>query len=215
MDYQRPAYDPYATPAEADPTNALGLAGFVCSLIGVVTCGLLAPLGLLLSLFGLTRPPRGLAAAGTVIGFLGCVLGIMAVYVGVNAFHAAQQGLEKLGEEIQAQAANIAILQQARSEIEKHKKEHGVYPSDEEGQALIDDLTDSWGTTLRYKKTDEDTIDVRSAGQDRSFDTADDLESSFYEGVVAPIDEPPTPKVDPVNEGSREAVVDPVPSKQD
>src|SRR5437773_6109506 len=53
------------------PTNGLGVAGFVTSLIGVVTCGFLSPIGLLFSLVGLTRRPRGLAIAGTVLGALG------------------------------------------------------------------------------------------------------------------------------------------------
>lgn len=53
------------------PSNGLGTSGFVISLIGFLTCGLLCPLGLLLSFFGLFKPPRGQAIAGTILGSLG------------------------------------------------------------------------------------------------------------------------------------------------
>src|SRR5690348_9132833 len=55
----------------AQPTNGLGLAGFITSLVGIVTCGVIAPIGLVLSLFGLMKPPRGFAIAGTIIGLIG------------------------------------------------------------------------------------------------------------------------------------------------
>lgn len=52
------------------PSNDLGVAGFV-SLLGLLTCGCIAPLGLLLSVMALSKQPRGLAIAGTVIGTIG------------------------------------------------------------------------------------------------------------------------------------------------
>ncbi len=55
-------------------SNGMGTAGFVLSLIGWVTCGVLCPVGLLFSLVGLNREPRGLAIAGTVIGGIGTLL---------------------------------------------------------------------------------------------------------------------------------------------
>lgn len=58
----------YVNQAQA---NDIGVAGFVLSLIGFLTCGCLSPLGLILSVAGLSREPRGLAIAGTVLGGLG------------------------------------------------------------------------------------------------------------------------------------------------
>lgn len=52
-------------------SNGLGVAGFVLSLIGLLSCGLLSPVGLILSLAGLSKEPSGLAVAGTIIGGLG------------------------------------------------------------------------------------------------------------------------------------------------
>ena len=54
-----------------EPSNGMGISGFIVSLVGLLTCGFLCPLGLLLSFLGLFKPPRGLAIAGTVIGAVG------------------------------------------------------------------------------------------------------------------------------------------------
>lgn len=54
-------------------TNGLGTAGFICSLLGIVTCGLLSPIGLLFSVLGIFRAPRGMAFAGGVLGAIGSV----------------------------------------------------------------------------------------------------------------------------------------------
>lgn len=56
---------------QAPATNGLGTAGFVCSLLGVLTCGLLSPIGLFFSLVGIVRAPRGMAFAGSVLGAFG------------------------------------------------------------------------------------------------------------------------------------------------
>ncbi len=56
----------YSEPASGG--NGFGLAGFIISLVSVLTVFLLAPLGLILSLIGLRKAPRGLAIAGAVIG---------------------------------------------------------------------------------------------------------------------------------------------------
>jgi hypothetical protein len=58
------------TPA---PSNRLGIAGFVLSLLGLISCGLLAPVGLVLSLVGVRKEPRGLAIAGAVISLVSFV----------------------------------------------------------------------------------------------------------------------------------------------
>src|SRR4051794_35388693 len=52
-------------------SNGLGTAGFVVSLISFFCCGLSAPLGLVMSLVALLWAPRGMAAAGVVLGGLG------------------------------------------------------------------------------------------------------------------------------------------------
>jgi hypothetical protein len=49
------------------PSNGIGVAGFICSLIGLVFCGVPGIIGLILSLIGLAKEPRGFAIAGVVI----------------------------------------------------------------------------------------------------------------------------------------------------
>ena len=54
-------------------TNGLGLAGFIVSLFGLLTCGTLSPIGFLLSVIGVFKSPRGFAIAGSILGALGSV----------------------------------------------------------------------------------------------------------------------------------------------
>ncbi len=58
---------PWSRPAN----NSLGVAGLLVSIAGFFTCGLLSPIGLLLSLAGLLKAPRGAAIAGSVLGLFG------------------------------------------------------------------------------------------------------------------------------------------------
>lgn len=55
----------------APPSNGLGTAGFIVSLISFFLCGLTSPLGLMMSLVALFFRPRGMAAAGVLLGALG------------------------------------------------------------------------------------------------------------------------------------------------
>ena len=52
------------------PSNNLGLAGFITSLVSLLSCGLLSPISLILSFIGLFKRPRGFAIAGTIISGL-------------------------------------------------------------------------------------------------------------------------------------------------
>lgn len=52
-------------------SNGFGTAGFIVSVLSLFLCGLTSPLGLLMSLVGLLFRPRGMAAAGVVLGLLG------------------------------------------------------------------------------------------------------------------------------------------------
>ncbi|HEV7280576.1 MAG TPA: hypothetical protein VGN57_10255 [Pirellulaceae bacterium] len=69
--------------------------------------------------------------------------------------------------------------------VQEHYESSGefVYPSDEEGQALIDHLTDEWGNPLVYRQTEGgDWVNVLSKGPDGMLGTLDDLNSeAFYD----------------------------------
>lgn len=58
--------------------NGLGIAGFVISLVGFLTVGILSPIGLVFSAIAMRRKPKGLAIAGLVLGIIGSIfLGII------------------------------------------------------------------------------------------------------------------------------------------
>jgi hypothetical protein len=192
MDYPQPV-QPYASPQPIEPVNGMGLAGFICSLVAIITCGLLSPVSLIISLLGLSQRPRGLAAAGTVISLLGCILGVGMAYAVVRGVEAANQAIEKMGTEIQAGLKTAGTLASARKKVEDHKVEKGEYPDDEEGQALVADLTDGWEMELRYQKQPEG-YDLRSAGPDKQFDTDDDVLVEDVAGINSmEIDSPDKP----------------------
>ena len=75
-------------------SNGLGTAGFVLALINFIfsfipflsiLCCILWPLGLIFSIIGIFRKPRGLAIAGLVLSLLGIIL-IFTVAAAVFAF---------------------------------------------------------------------------------------------------------------------------------
>lgn len=161
--------------------NGLGIAGFICSLLGLIACGLLSPVGLILSLFGLRREPRGLAITGVVLGALGVcgwVIGIV-VFGSMIAVALAAVGLGGVamalgGAKIESglEMANIA------REIELYEQRTGQLPASldllpmSEPEALID----PWGR--RYEFTlgeDGVTYTLFSAGPDGMPGTADDV----------------------------------------
>jgi len=77
------------------PSNGLGLAGFITSIISVLfTCGLLSPISFLLSIIGLFKRPRGFAIAGSIISVIQllaiAMIGISPI-LAVIGFEAAAQ----------------------------------------------------------------------------------------------------------------------------
>jgi len=144
------------------PTNGIGTAGFVVSLVGIVLCGLISPIGLVLSIIGLGREPKGLAIAGTVIGGIGTLLlPVVILVVWVTVPEAQIEGSK-------------AIVKEAASKIEALQKEGGEPPRVDEAEEVLDQYIDLYGKRLRYEPTEEG-FRVRSAGKDREFDTDDDI----------------------------------------
>lgn len=172
--YHSPYHQSSGYYGQSAPTNGLGVAGFIVSLVGLVaTCGLLCPLGLLLSLLALFKRPRGFAFAGTVIGmvgtaFIACFFGLFAAAVFTRAGTAAVE---------QTRAETEAVLAEAEQIIDSYLIENGELPEDIEGNKLLVELVDGWGGSIRYDRDDERRYLVRSPGEDQEFDTADDVVS--------------------------------------
>jgi hypothetical protein len=112
----------------APANNGLAVAGFACSLLGLMTCGLLGPLGLLFSLLALIKPPRGMAFAGVVLGSIGSAwlfLGGFALFTAIctlpTAYDQASKAIER--EQAKQAAARQEAVQRERDEKRDAKRE--------------------------------------------------------------------------------------------
>lgn len=167
-----PWADPeFATVSRPSGSNGLGIAGFIVSLLGPCTCGVLSPIGLVLSSMALFRPPRGFAIAGTVLGVLGTVLLSVAV-VGLFQFSNVT-GIGVLQFPTFAQTSPQMI--EATEVIDDYYSQQNALPDEAEGQRLLSGRTDVWGAALRYRRLDANQYAIVSAGPDGQFDTDDDL----------------------------------------
>jgi hypothetical protein len=172
-------------------SNGLGVAGFFIALIGLfIPTGIVALLGLLISVAALARPPRGFAAMGVVIGLFGTVLwlvitslvvvgglaaGVVAILVAAAMFIMTQPEII----EVTSDMFNVTI-----SAVE-YEEEHGNLPGDITALGLgVTTLTDPWGNPYRYRLADHDPgFDVISNGADGQADTHDDLALSRIDRV--------------------------------
>jgi hypothetical protein len=152
------------------PRNTLGLVSFLFSVLGVLTCGMLGPVALLLSLLALLKRPRGFATAGFVIGLLSTLwLGAMGAAIVTTVTR-----LEPVAEEFMQELQRIAVVSEATQEVQRYREQHGDWPDETAGQELVGRHEDAYGTPLRYTRVGEMVL-VISAGADREFATADDV----------------------------------------
>jgi hypothetical protein len=162
---------PPPPPPRSPASNALGLAGFIVSLVTFVfTCGILCPVGLVLSLFGLRKEPRGFAIAGAIIGGIGS---IVAVLWGLAFVLVALGVKEAIDEEGSPLRTGLGVVQ-AMAEIEKERNRTGSLPDQTAGQAIVAKYKDGWDRDLRYDLAPP-SYAIRSAGADGAFDTVDDV----------------------------------------
>lgn len=154
---------------EPAPTNNMGVAGFICSLVGIATCGVLSIVGVILSAIGLKKEPKGLAIAGLIIGLIGLVelvVAIMLFFAVANTVstisNAAQQAITR--QQAQIEAGKIADQWESNEAL----------PEDEEGNKLIANSRDVWGKPFVYE-TDGQSFSIRSDGPDGIQNTEDDI----------------------------------------
>lgn len=167
---------PHARPGRVRPNrsgpNVLGITGFAVSLFGLLfTLGLLCPLGLVLSFFGLFSRNRGFAVAGLILGIIGSSI----VALGVGAIALAASAAHHHRVEIPNQEKTYEILNIACVEIEAYRHEEGRLPEGIEGNKLVLRFEDAYGNAVRYEPEDNGQYAIRSAGPDAQFDTPDDL----------------------------------------
>jgi hypothetical protein len=165
----------YAPPPQPQQqTNGLGIAGFIVSLVGLVSCGLLSPIGLILSFIALFSAPKGFAIAGFVLGLLGSAWVLVFFFViGVAgiAFIAAAVGFQGHADLLED---HVALDEAVRS---YYQSEGRLPPSLADLQGLEQERTvDHWGNEYRLDY-DEQTgeLTIISNGPDAQPDTDDDL----------------------------------------
>lgn len=164
--------------------NGLGVAGFLIALLGLfIPTGIIALLGLLISLAALGRAPRGLATLGVIMGLFGTVFwlavmivaGVSAIAVGGIVLAALTAGFVLLNTEmieVTADMANVSLVLVDRQERD------GTLPETLEPLGLsVSTLTDPWGKPYRFQIVDDDELgfDLTSGGRDATFGTEDDI----------------------------------------
>lgn len=162
--------------------NYLGAWGFGISLFGLVfTFGLLCPLGMLLSFFGLFSRRRGIAVAGLILGGIGSLF----VLASAGAVALAATSVHHYRVEIPKIERTREVLNEACVEIESYRQENEKLPEGIEGNKLVLKFEDGFGNAVRYEPEDDGDYGIRSAGSDGKWDTQDDLRVlNSKEGLV-------------------------------
>ncbi len=178
---QVPNQNPFAynavPAAPSESSNTLGLVGFIVSLASIITCGIAAPIGLILSIVGLFKNPKGFAIAGTIIGALLSLFGLL---IGIGLV-AAFLGLKSAGGVIQ-QGMALGLGEQ---EIQKFYAQNHRLPDQQEFDQLLmasaGQMPGLFGgagnfqVTYRYEIVDPTTVRLTFPGFDQQMDTTDDI----------------------------------------
>ena len=177
-------HTPIADAGEPAPeSNALGLAGFIISLVGLCSGGVLSPIGLILSLVAMFRRPRGFAIAGFVLGLLGSIwVALVMIVIGFAVVAAVVAGLIAGAGPLEATMDAFQI----RSAVSEYQDANdGAWP------ATVDDLTsldadtlqDHWGRPYRVElNPGAGQVQIFSDGPDGQPDTDDDIHVSMHAG---------------------------------
>ncbi|MHC4977050.1 MAG: DUF4190 domain-containing protein [Planctomycetota bacterium] len=151
--------------------NTAGIVGFVISLMGLFSAGLLSPIGLIVSMMGLTKTPRGFAVAGVIIGLIGSLELVIMVLV-ITAIAGAGMMVflmvmffQNFGVEgLETFADTGEIMKQ----IVLYEDENGTLPQSI-GDLTLEDktLTDYWGNPyVITMDQNERTITITTYGED-------------------------------------------------
>ena len=158
------------------PSNSMGLAGFIVSLVGWLSCGLLCPIGLVLSVLGMRKEPRGFALAGLILGLLGSVWGIVAVFFGGFAILIGCAGIVCGGLAPQV-VTKVHIASTAR-EVAAFQRVHGRIPAsmEEINGHVRRSMRDGWDRPLHVLDDGKGGFVITSDGPDGVQGNSDDIE---------------------------------------
>lgn len=179
MDQQFGNFD-VDVPQQRSGSNVLGVVGFILAFC-------LSPIGLLLSLIALAKPPRGFAIGGVVVGLLGSVVWAL-IGFGVWVGGPAAMQFGELMMDYETIDRSITNYEQANN---------GMPPPSLAALNLpANALTDPWGTPYRYTVTADGSWTLESAGPDGDFDkgitavfTPDMTQKEFEEQIEPVLEE--------------------------
>jgi hypothetical protein len=144
----------------------------------VMTAGFLAPIPLIISLVGLRKPGKKMAAVGAITSLIGIGLAVALVFGAIadHSHRAHRQKMHHYRTVVKKQVEEASsLLSVASREITEFRDSHdGALPNDIDANMLVIKHVDPWGESLRYDAELDHAI-VRSAGPDRQFDTSDDV----------------------------------------
>jgi hypothetical protein len=148
------------------------------SFISLLSAGFLSPIPLLISLVGLRRPGRKMAAVGTLTSLAGVGMAVAFVFSGIAMHnqHIQERHQAKMNRVIQKQVMKTkSLLAVATDELSEYRDYNdGELPDAIDANVLVIKHVDPWGESLRFDEEVGYAV-IRSAGPDRSFDTQDDV----------------------------------------
>jgi len=139
--------------------NGLGLASFIVSILGLISVGILSPVGAVMGLIAIRREPRGFAIAGLVIGLVGSiwiclVSALFLAFFGVMGVGLASMVMSLVYTQIEQ---GLNTLTNASGVIAQWQLTHdGQLPTTEQGTLALQ----SAGFTGSYKWLDEDDFSI-------------------------------------------------------
>ena len=172
--------DDLNTPTAESQSNTLGLVGFIVSIVGLLTGGCLAPIGLVLSIIAVFKQPRGFAIAGIVISLIGLLVFLVLLLPVVLVFVA-------IGV---AGALISQTIGEFTGPLNNYYDTNGTYPAtlDEVGIDLSV-LDEAYGGGWQYNRAaDGQSFTIVGPGPDGQLDTEDDftiaVDRTRYTGTV-------------------------------
>lgn len=184
---------PHMIQPEPQGSNPVGLVGFILSVVGLLTC-VTAPIGLIVSLFGLPKKPNGFAVAGVVTGAIGTLGSLLAAMLLVGIMVPAAARARSVAMKLKTSTS----LRTVWSAVQQYELQEGVAP--ESLEALVDagllevssdptgEFTDAWGTPIVYEVREDGSVLLYSLGMDGVDGTGDEVILDAYGAVVDPWD---------------------------
>ena len=190
---------PYAG-TEGGPPNRMAMAAMILGITGLVLSivaigGLLGAIAVVLGIMGVIKPGRkGMSIAGITTGAIAMMIGLVATLFWAGFIYGMATGASRRATA--RDAATRAEITNLKMAVETFEVDCGRYPSTPEAlQALVVcpkglETTwhgkyiervpeDRWGHAYEYRGPDVSggDFEIRSAGPDGVFNTADDLSS--------------------------------------